>query len=331
MLLAAIGLAVLGWHLLSPQGTREGWSVLRPPYDVNALALFDGRILAGGRDGLIALDPETGAPLEPLPDTPPMTYAKAILVDEVGRLWVGYRTGLARYDHNGWVEIPVSPGTQPGPITAMIELAGGGILVGGEAGLAMVEGEGFVPLSLPADRVTSAASALLEDANGRLWVGFSSPTRGGLLLRDEAGWHEIRPEDGLIHPSVNQIIEDSTGRIHVAAGFSGRGGVCHLDDPGNLTSWNCLGMAEGLASDMVRLVFEDSYGQIWYGSEFRGAAVLGEGHMVRLGLEDGLAGSELKAMLEDPSGALWLGCDKGLTRISGTAAMLTDVASEEQK
>ena len=147
-------------------------------------------------------------------------------------------------------------------------------------------------------------------------------------MRSEAVWQEIRQEDGLVHLSVNQIIEDRAGSLHVAAGFSGRGGVCQLDDSSDLTGWRCLGAADGLASNMVRLVYEDSQGQFWYGSEFRGATVMGERHMVQLGLADGLAGTELKAMLEDASGVLWLGSDKGLTRISNAAVALTE---EEQK
>jgi len=319
-----------GWRMLLPftepteTSKRVGWSILRPPYDVNALVSYQGLIFAGGRDGLTVIDPHTSA-VQPLPQgTPEMTYARALMIDSKGRLWVGHRTGVARFNGTNWQAFTVSPNAPPGPVTAIIETRAGKIFVGGEAGLAIVDGNTLKPVQVPQGRENGGVFALLEDRQTRLWVGFSSPTNGGLLVLDNGNWHDLGLQDKLAHLSINHIIEDADGHIHIATGFSGRGGACRLEKPDDLRSWQCLSSADGLASDMVRLVFQDSRQQIWYGSEFRGAAIAHDGQFTRVGLADAMAGTELKAMLEDPSGNLWLGCDKGLTRIAAGAATLIE-------
>ncbi len=309
------------WMATGPE-TRPGWSVLRPPHDVNALVLFEDKVLAGGRDGLVALDPQSGAVVPLGAGIPEMAYVKALLVDRTGTLWVGHRTGLARRDATGWSETAVSASTPPGPIAALVELSDGQILAGGEAGLASVSSGALVTMPLPAPHAHGGVSALFEDAAGRLWIGFSSPTQGGLLVKTGEIWRELTRDDGLVHLSINAIAADSRGRLLVASGYSGRGGGCRLDDLYDLGSWTCLQADDGLASDMVRLIAEDSHGQSWYGSEFKGIAVARDGLFSRFGPADGLAGTELKAFVEDLEGNLWLGCDKGLTRIASSASLV---------
>ena len=324
-LLILAGLLGVAWAYLSrPDAGHEGraWQRLQPPYDVNALIEYDGSVLAAGRDGVTRLKPQDGQVLPPLPGMPEMTYAKAMLVDRSHRLWIAQRTGLARFDGHSWLSIPLSANDAPGPASAMIERADGHILVGGERGLALVEGDRLRPLQLFDGRDETGVNALAEDGFGRLWVGLASPTDGGLLVHDGAGWREFGLEQGLVHASVNQIMIDASNHLHVATGFSGRGGSCQVDLADLSYKWQCITSADGLASDMVRLVYQDRHGQIWYGSEFRGAAIFDGSDVIQVGLKDGMAGTELKAMLEDEVGTVWLGCDKGLTRIPAAKSRL---------
>ena len=324
---AALLLAgALGMLALVPGGSdtaehfAPGWQILRPPHDVNALVMHRGGVLAGGRDGLTAFTLDGSGRAAFADGAPDMTYVKALLVDRAGALWIGHRGGLARHDGTGWSLLPADADTPPGPVAALIELRDGGLLAGGEAGLVAVTRNGFEPIALPDAFAASSVSSLFEDVGGRLWVGFSSPTRGGLLVRDGDAWHEIGLDQGLVHRAINAIGADGAGRILVASGYSGRGGACRLEERSDLGSWVCLTETDGLASDMVRLAHEDSHGQVWYGSEFRGLAVASGGRMLRYGPADGMAGTELKAFFEDPEGNLWLGCDKGLTRIDAANA-----------
>ncbi|GGD24819.1 hypothetical protein GCM10011358_06590 [Sinisalibacter lacisalsi] len=326
--MALVLLGAIAWWGLGPAHTsgeiapRQGWTILRPPHDVNALAEHAGKIWAGGRDGLALLDPKSGAVL-PLPDgTPDMGYVKALLIDRAGRLWVGHRTGLARFDGVNWWRIAVSPTAPPGPVTALVETQDGRILVGGEAGLAALSNAGLAPVDMPDGQAGRAVLALFEDAGARLWVGLSSASLGGLLVEAGGTWRALGRDDGLAHLRVNHITQDREGRIWLATGFGQQGGACASDRSGNRDSWRCIGARDGLASDMVRLVFEDRHGQFWFGTEFDGAAVVLAERSLRLARADGLSGFELKAMLEDSLGNLWLGSDKGLTRIDATATAL---------
>jgi len=303
------------------RAARPGWHVLQPPHDVNALAQYRGQVWAGGRDGLTLLDIQDGTAV-PLPDgAPEMSYVKALLVDRAGHLWIGHRTGLARFDGVGWQQIAVSASAAPGPVTALTETKDGRVLVGGEAGLAEVSAAGLAAVDIPEARANAVLS-LFEDSRGRLWVGLTSASLGGLMVRSEGGWQALGRADGLAHLRVNHIAEDSTGALWLATGFGDHGGACRLDNPGALGPWLCIGAADGLASDMVRLVFEDRHGQIWFGTEFDGAAVVFDGQSQRLSPADGLSGYELKAMLEDSEGNLWLGSDKGLTLIDAAATRM---------
>lgn len=331
---AAGGAIVLRGRTTAPAVLPPGWQVLAPPHDVNALAEGDGTIWAGGRDGLFAFDRDSATPV-PLPDgAPGMDYVRALLVDGAGRLWVGHRRGLALTMDGGWRTFPTDSGVAPGPVTALAPAlapaAEGGILVGGEAGLAMADSGGLVPggaIALPKG-AGGQVSALLVDRQGRLWVGLSGIGGGGLLLRAGDGWQAFGPDQGLAHPAVNALFEDAAGILHVATGSGDRGGACRQVVPGDPGAWTCLGAARGLAADMSRLVFADSHGQVWYGTEFSGVAVVRDGRALRLGTADGLPGAELKAMLQDSRGNLWLGTDGGLLRIAAGSAALPGLAAE---
>lgn len=307
---------------------RPGWQVIAPPHDVTALAERGDTILAGGRDGLFSFDRDSARAV-PLPgEVPEMDYVKAILVDDAGRLWVGHRRGLALERDGVWQVFAADPASPPGPVAALAIAPDGRLLAGGEAGLALADAQGFVPgggVDLP-QAAGGQVSSLLVDRQGRLWVGLAGIGGGGLLLRGGDGWQVFGTDQGLAHPAVNALFEDAAGTLHVATGFADRGGACRQVAPGDPGAWACIGAADGLAADMARLVFADRHGQVWYGTEFSGAAVLRDGRALRIGTADGLPGAELKAMVQDSAGNLWLGTDGGLVRIAAGQTLLPDLA-----
>lgn len=330
-LATAFGAAVLllgPWEASPPPEPRPGWQVITPPHDVNALALRDGIVFAGGRDGLLAFDQDTGAARPFAAHAPSMSYVKALLVDGADQLWVGHRRGIAIEADGVWHVISTDYATAPGPVAALVETPDGRILAGGEAGLAAVEDGAIVTGNLlPPDVEGGQVLALLIDSRQQLWVGLAAIGRGGLLLRDAHGWQHFGIDDGLVHPAINALFEDAAGNLHLAAGFARRGGACRQATLGDPSRWHCIGAPDGLTADMVRVVHEDRHGQVWYGSEFSGTTVLRDGLVRHFPPGDGLPGPELKAVLEDSSGNLWLGTDRGLVRVEAAHTKLFDPSS----
>jgi ligand-binding sensor domain-containing protein len=62
----------------------DGWHIIRPPHDVSALAVQGDIIWAGGKDGVIGLDRSSHQVINEIICDPPITYVRALLVDNEG-------------------------------------------------------------------------------------------------------------------------------------------------------------------------------------------------------------------------------------------------------
>jgi len=64
IILIGVTLIFNGFIPQAKETTRPGWLVIRPPYDVQALAEQGDSLWAGGQDGLYHLDLGSGALIE---------------------------------------------------------------------------------------------------------------------------------------------------------------------------------------------------------------------------------------------------------------------------
>jgi ligand-binding sensor domain-containing protein len=285
---------------------RPGWRIVRPPNEVTSLALHEGAVWAAGRDGILALDRQTSAPLPALAPAQGISLVTALLVSSDGSLWVAHLEGLSRRKAGAWttLRLPARP-------LSLLEDEGV-LLVGTEKGLGCWRDSGFEPLVVPQELAGAGADVLCRDRHGVLWVGSASATRGGLWSLDANGWRRRDAEARLPHLSVNAIVETRDGSLWVATGFANQGGAARHAG-GRWETWT---RREGLAGEKVRSVFEDHAGRLWFGSEYDGVAVRSGAAWRNLTTADGLAGREVKCVLEDPDGVFWVGTDSGLTRIA---------------
>jgi hypothetical protein len=67
------------------------------------------------------------------------------------------------------------------------------------------------------------------------------------------------------------------------------------------------------------VTFQDSHGNLWFGSEYDGVARFDGKNWQVLNYGDGLSGLEVKYMLETPDGDMWFGTENSITRISAAA------------
>lgn len=289
---------------------RPGWRVLRPPEEVAALALHEGLVWAGGRDGVLALDRLTGAARPGLAPAFPMRHVSALLATADGTLWAAHHEGLSRRAGGTWTTVLRTGQEVAGrPLSLLPD--GASLLVGTEGGLGRWSGSGFEPLAVPGDLAGASTDVLFRGGQGALWVGSASPTRGGLWTLEGGIWQRRDAEARLPHPSVNAVAETRDGSLWVATGFANRGGASRRVKG----RWEAWTRREGLAGEKVRSVFEDRAGRLWFGSEYDGVAVLSGSRWLHLDTADGLAGREVKVVLEDPDGIFWLGTDGGLSRV----------------
>jgi ligand-binding sensor domain-containing protein len=289
--------------------TLPGWTIVRPPEDVFALAIQGDTVWAGGKDGLVAID-RRNAQLRPLPaNAPKMQYIKSLLVDRKGNLWVGHGGGLMSFGGGQWQGYPELAKLLPTGVLSLTEDREGVIWIGGENGVVQFLGGEFrtFRLSVP----LASVDAVFQDASGAIWFGSASPAKGGLLHYQNGQWNSYDTRSGLAHNSVNGIIQDRSGALWFALGFATHGGAARLFHG----TWTTLNYPGGLGGDKVRSVYEDRNGNLWFGSEYFGVAVQSGGQWRVITPNEGFAGWEARVTVQDPEGVYWFGTENGISRV----------------
>ena len=153
--------------------------------------------------------------------------------------------------------------------------------------------------------------AAAEDLSGNIWVGFRE---GGLVRYRRGQFEQFGEHQGVARSDVAALFVDHAGRLWIGNGSSG---LLRVDDPQAATpSFARYTTAQGLASDMVRCVTEDTWGRLYVGT-VRGIDRLdaASGRIHHYSTVDGLAGDELLRAFRDRHGVLWFGSWAGLSRL----------------
>jgi len=311
-LLGAAALLLLARLSVPDETMPSGTAVIRPPGEVSALAVQDGIVWAGGRDGLLAVDRSTLA-VSPPPGSPPdLRQVRDLLVDHYGSLWVAHLGGLARFSNGVWSEESQVDRLLEGPAAALWMDRDGALWIGGEKGVVVMAPGGPRLLTMADGLATPSVDVIFQDRDGVMWFGSSSATHGGLTSLDAGRWRRFFTQDGLAHSSVNAITQDRTGALWFACGFHDRGGASRLKDG----QWTTFTRRDGLAGEKVRTIFEDRTGRLWFASEYDGVAIRDGDRWRTLTPAQGLAAWEVKRIVQDQDGVFWLGTLDGLSRIA---------------
>jgi ligand-binding sensor domain-containing protein len=316
---------------------------------VRAIAVGrDGTVWSGGTDGLFRVDRsgrvDTFTRGRGLPDD----SVWAIAEDGAGRIWVGTRRGLVRFEGQATRIFGVDDGLPNEDARALAAGRGGTLWVGTTGGLARLDPQGGARFTKVGGLSDDSITAVYEDGSGTVWVG----TRiGGLNAVRDGKVSALTTADGLLSNGIQTILFDRESNLWIG----GYGGLSRLRD-GMFTT---LGARAGLASNEVWTVMEDRAGVLWVGTQrgltrFDGARVttyatrdgLGRDSIVALGegrdgttwigthggglaqlkdgrlrvftIRDGLSSNDIRAIFEDSHGALWIGTmGGGLDRYDG--------------
>jgi ligand-binding sensor domain-containing protein/two-component sensor histidine kinase len=164
------------------------------------------------------------------------------------------------------------------------------------------EADGLPPFSPP--------SAYCEDTAGNLWLGFYD---GGLARYRNGSFRLFTESDGIPSVIIRALYLDHGGRLWIATDA----GVVRLDDPqAERPRFVAYTTADGLASNRVLCITEDTVGRMYFGTvrsldqlDLQTKRVR---HYTRA---EGLASSAVTVAFRDRQGALWFGTDLGLSRL----------------
>ena len=240
----------------------------------SVLAMPDGRVWLGlGSNGIDILDPNgmRVAALRPDPQHPattlPQDYVNVLARGPSGVVFIGTEQGLYKADKLGRSVVPVSSSKHdPAAAVWALYFADNVLWIGGFDGLWALDVSAD-PAAASADiegLTDQRVTALEGGASGSLWIG----TKNG-LNRLQMSTHQVErilpdPPDphALRSGYVSTLLTDRKGRLWVG---SLGGGISVLDNrnAAGQPHFIRLGEAQGLPSDSIDRLLEDTRGKIW--------------------------------------------------------------------
>ncbi len=315
-----------------------------PSDKINAITQTkDGYLWFGTQNGLVRFD---GSDFKVVPvNLPPATAqeVRGLAAAQAGGLWLSVYDGVfGRYDEQTFSTVGDERWTQPGlNANAVLESRSGALWGGSDLGLSRWSPN-------PADEnlflsTPSQVVSLAEDAQSNIWAG---TIEQGLYCWSN-GKLELIPEERLQHRTINAVTADYDGRVWLGTG----NGLLRYDGPGRLTDFpqmrnevkallidrhgtlwlgttgnglvryqngifTELRKADGLASDSVTSLFEDTEGSLWVGT-LNGISQLTDVKFPIYSSRDGINEGSVTCVAPARNGGLWLSTAYGLSWTDG--------------
>ena len=306
------------------------------PFAVRALAAAGGRVLAGGPDGVYAVDGERLALLHPLPG-PALSllpqgerlwvgsagqvfvvqggHAEASALPWAARtaqagalaaagdtVWAGTSQGLFQYRQGAWRAFDDGSGQGAAPVEALHADRDGNLWVATPQHLDRIR-DGRLAERIQGAPGSNAVRAIQEDRDGNLWLG--SMVDG--ITRLWNGWtRQLGTGEGLANPLLWSIAPGPDGSVWV-------GGSDGVD------AW--VGDRFERRVPGHRLPHPEAYSllverdQAWIGTR-SGAAVLRGGRVRTPPALAPLQGAQVNGIVRDRAGRLWFATTAGLFQLS---------------
>ena len=229
------------------------------------------------------------------------TESTTILETPDGAVWTGSSFGLVRWA-KGKPRDTFFDGTYWNHILSFGEGSRDRVWIGTvEAGLMYWEDGRLVPFpdaSLKKDNIFAVA----EDLQGRIWVG-----TGNSLRCYDSNFQPV-PLPAFFN-EVRTLLVDRQGAVWV--GTPGAG-LARFQNGG--FTW--LRKTDGLVSDAITSLYEDSEGSLWVGTQ-NGLSQITDVKFPIYTAEEGLPSSSVVSVAGARNGGLWITTDKGLARLDG--------------
>lgn len=267
---------------------------------------------------------------------------KLVAEDRDGRIWIGSREGLYRYDKKSksftpFVSKPFNDDSiSSDAVWTVVCDRDGKIWIGTAAGLDVFDPgtSSFSHFRHDPDQPNSLGKglvyAVLQDKDGEIWVGTSE---GGLsrLIADDGTFktyvHDPADKSTIARNEVFSIMEDRTGVLWLGRSFSSNIGLERFyKQAGTFELFTSNPKKKGtLSGNIVLSCFEDKSGILWVPDNI-GPVNKADPFSHRFNLHrqdpdiqgtEGLIG--LASVYEDRRGDIWLGGQSGLSRLDRTS------------
>lgn len=239
----------------------------------------------------------------------------ALAADGQGHLFIGTDgEGLFLRDANGSINaLPGYPQDTAANVRALLALPDGRLLVGLRNGLLLWDSGTCTTIPL-GDAAPKAVSALAADAKGNWWVG--TFLDGLYRIAPNGTQKHYDEENGLLRDNVRCLLVDDRNRLWVGTKFG-----LNLLEEGRLRVFT---VHQGLPNDNIWSAFQDSEGNVWFGTDGAGALRFSGDRFVTFTMKDGLCSDLIMSMVVDQQGDHWLGTyDNGVCRMDGMAMVNT--------
>jgi ligand-binding sensor domain-containing protein len=289
------------------------WTALRDPR---------GTLWAGTSNGLARLGPKGW---KAIAGTEGLSVT-CLVMDGKGRLWVGANNASLRVLDPGAgraAPFPLHGLAWNGPAAAFPSRSAS-LMLDREGALWLGDpGQGIYRLDLERRTIRLeygpreaglddfAVRRFHLDAQGRLWAA----SNAGLILRDQAGWHQFTKAQGLSETSLQGLAPGGDGSCWVL--YHEPVGLTRVAvTGGRLQVLQQLDTAHGLASDRVYSVGVDPKGAVWVGID-RGVERFRGGQGFHISQGGGMPGEDCSGngIFAEPDGTVWVGTSTGLARI----------------
>ena len=140
----------------------------------------------------------------------PNVDVRVLYQDRAGTVWAGTKSGLARFDGQGFTTMRDAGAPREGVVTILEDRSG--VLWLGTPGQGLVRYRNgvFDTLTRKDGLVSNWILALFEDTAGTLWIGSNGE---GMNRLSNGRFTAIRPADGLWDGIAQVIIEDQAGNL----------------------------------------------------------------------------------------------------------------------
>jgi ligand-binding sensor domain-containing protein/signal transduction histidine kinase len=268
---------------------------------------------------------------------PPNTTLNAAIEARAGAFWIG--TAGSGFQRVQGAAVTRFAG-RSGHVWSLMESRNGDIWIGHGrvGGVSVVRGDQVLLTLTERDGIPpNTVRALYEDPEGSIWIGTDG---GGVARLRPKRVTTYTRADGLPHDIAKAIAETTDGSVwagfncgpvsrwngvrfepmfereigsHCTFALTGaRDGSLWIGSWGNgLFRWQLgrltrYSTADGLASNIVQLLFEDSQGGIWVGSDDRNLSYLRDGTVTRFSASSGISAPRVTSIAETPDGRIWI-------------------------